>query len=186
MQNWIVRNKELLGWLFSGIGGTLLLGACGFVYRNVFRSLYRRFFSAANNSPVQHSPSIVSPPPLQPAPVSPATFTKPDPKEIFAQISALPPYQQSLAESLYKGLEVCWECAFDSISKSDFVQGYMVFLNYPYTNEVAMTRYIRCRVDLDAYPQLKIAPRNARVIVRGKIVEVDHGITLTNVTLQFI
>jgi hypothetical protein len=190
---WIWHNKE---WLFSGIGGTLILAVAGLIYRATRR----------RSVPVLASPNS--------SPSAPTRFTKPTSDEMMTEIAKLPPFQRDAAGEAYKGLKVCWLAEFLTIQKTNFSKsgdqdnrggknkdrktGAKVNLDIPQPEEwlVTLGPYTRrsgfvpsviyCYgISLEKYPQLKFLHVHAPVIVSGTVTSVRSVVNLKDVKLEF-
>ena len=111
-------------------------------------------------------------------------YSKPTPTEISKQINALPPYQQNAAQEAYKGLSVRWPALLLSISEGG-ANKWRVMLKYDDSSSRG-DAVILCRdVDIETCPRLKFAQAGTRLDVSGIILNVEHGVTLNDVTIEF-
>ena len=106
------------------------------------------------------------------------------PKEILENIKSRPVFQQEDARKYYIGLKVKWRLYLFSVDKDKKDEK---------TAQVCVTTkelsgsLIFCSVEVSRYPQLKLAKRNAIILVSGEISEVDRGnnIFLSSASLEF-
>jgi hypothetical protein len=79
------------------------------------------------------------------------------PSGIRARLEALSPYQQKRAKADYVGLEVDWPVKLYSIDEKG-----LAHFSHDYSS-------IYCTLDLGEYPEMKVAAKDQRFRIRGRI-----------------
>jgi hypothetical protein len=109
-------------------------------------------------------------------------WSHPSPQEIFAEINHLPVSLQEEARQNYKGLSVTW--AVSLFSMTNYPDGERIYSNP--VAQVSALPGVFFTIDINDYPQLKIAKRGQEFIVQGTIISVDSlNIELGNCHLNF-
>ena len=105
------------------------------------------------------------------------------PKEIISEISEAPPSQEEMVTKSYYGIRVSWVGTFISIWPEEGKQDiYYVSLRYGDTYSLIGIEF---RIDISAYPYLKIAKQGEEIRVTGTIARYyPFTFTLENCTLQ--
>ena len=168
--NWVIQNKE---WLFSG-GGVVLIA---FLYNFFFISRKPKKFP--NQNPLSNPNRTTQA--IEDLTLPDITYsTKPLPIEIINKLNEVPPFQSDDISKSYVNLAVEWETTFHTLHKIG--TGYRLMLNIN-----GSFPWIYCNVDLQKYPELKIAPQGTKIIVQGKIKSVaGHEINLEKARIKVV
>jgi len=188
--NWLWANKE---WVFSGIGVVFL----GLLVRILLRPRavgQSGIVSADRNSSVLGSPvasgsnisqtvSIVlngtrSTPPQTKIPYA----AKPTPKEIRAQLNALPLFQKKGATESYVGLNVRWPVTLEYLSEIGEWRRKEFKIDFTHTLEANFEDYegvVRTEVNIERFPRLKISHKGSPMEISGTVSNVSEGGTVT-------
>jgi hypothetical protein len=101
------------------------------------------------------------------------------PADITKALDSLPPYQRTAATESYIGQSVTWLLLYFNIQYHH--DEYRVVFTDP---DVFLV--IHAPIDIDKYPEVKIAQRNDKVLVTGKISKLDSStIYLEDPTFKF-
>jgi hypothetical protein len=116
-------------------------------------------------------------------PIRQRKASHPTPVEIHDAVKKSPPFQQDECWSHFIGLKVEWPVEYYNVRHQGSRTDYCVNLIFR-ENHQQMT--VRCTVNIDDYPILKIVGRNHLVWIRGEIELLDDVIImLRDATLEF-
>jgi hypothetical protein len=188
--NWLWSNKE---WVFSGIG-VVFLGLLIRIFFGPRAAGHSSIVSADRNSSVLGSPvasgsnisqtvSIVlsgggGAPPQTKIPYA----ATPSPKEIRAQLNALPLFQRKAATQSYLGLNVRWPVTLEYLSEIGEWHRKEFKTDFTHTLEVNFENYeglVRTEVNIERFPRLKISHKGSRMQISGTVSNVSEGGTVT-------
>jgi len=168
MLDYLLENKE---WIFSGIGIFLLAGT-GAVLKyilpkikgkkenaNVSVSEMTKKISSGLNKRIESAHSTQS-----------ENIVDITVKEIIDEIQNMPPFQQASAGKNYNGIKVQWEGRLWNVEKSHRSNKNIVRVDIkPHPNDLHYTIFLY--VDIEKFPELKVAKRDYTIKVKGKIID---------------
>ena len=174
MIDWIIKNRE---WLFSVVGVAILLGVATFIRRRLSTKSTPTESSAVSMVMVvpnhNHQPKDSF--------EVEGYSKKPSPKEIWAAIQATPPFQQPAKSSSYVGLKVQWVTTFQSCTNQG-VGKVKIHMTDPKSIQWVYLEDL----EIEKYPQFKIAHTGARIQFAGTITRVEiSGIFVVPEKIQF-
>ncbi len=156
---------ELFTGLAIAIGGTAVGGLILYFGFGIGKPKKQRPITTTT---VDASPGDAAPP-------SSVTFA-----EIQEYLASLPPFQAEQATEHYRGIQVRWSVLLHS---SFTVEGAHYIVTR--TPEEMFARIV-CPVDIDRYPQLKVAPKDTQLTIQATIDSVaPNRVRLENCRLFF-
>ena len=163
MLNYLIENKE---WIFSGIGVLILAGVISiirfFLNRKKSNKLSKENFTN-EKVPLEKDKDNASTNSLE---ISDITV-----KTIIDDINNAPPFQRDTTSKNYNGIKVRWEGKLWNVEKllfSNILKQTVRVIFHPISENLNYS--VLLRVNINQYPELKIAKRNSMIAAEGKII----------------
>ena len=156
---WVIENKE---WLFSGLG-IVVIGALYALFRELINSKNKTEKVIAPSAPTV---SLTNPP-MQ---ITPIAFLNKTLEDIINDIESRPPFQRDEAVKHYIGARFRYSGFLFGLYKRENNQIMIVL-----APKGLALRSVRCLVNVNAYPELKVIHEGSEMTVEGKIKDISAG-----------
>jgi len=158
MLKYFIENKE---WLFSGIGVFILavvIGIIKFILNRRKSNKLRKENFTKEQIPFETDKGDTDALELPNITV----------KTIIDEILNAPPFQRDAVSENYKGIKVRWEGKLWNVGKVDFSGKTVRVEFHPIPENLHYS--VLLRVNIDRYPELRVAKRGSMIAAEGKII----------------